>query len=181
MSRSRLLQVCAVLLVACDAADAPEQPFAEVIDVTPVVASSGDGWDLFNASHVQTLSDGRIAVLNAGTSEVLVFSADGQLELRFGGEGRGPGELMRTLFLGVLAGDSILVTELTPQRATVFTAEGALARTFALGMPEDRLWYPYPRGITSDGALVASLAFEPTAEGGPGVVRIPLTVVVYDL
>ena len=134
-------------LLSCAPPDATEQPFAEVLDVVPVIASSGQGWDLFNASHVQSLSDGRLAVLNAGTSEILVFSADGRLELTFGGEGRGPGELMRPLFLGVLPGDSIVVTELTPQRATVFTADGSVVRTFDLGMPEGRVWYPYPRNF----------------------------------
>jgi hypothetical protein len=176
--------LCGLLLSSCAEPDGSLQPFAHVVRTDSVIASSGDGYDLFSASHARTLSDGRVVVLNAGSQEVLVFSTDGHLERRFGGEGQGPGELTRPQFLGLLDGDSIVVADILPlpQRAMVFRSDGTLARTFELdGPPDGKIWYVFPHGITTDRALVGSLGFEPTSEGESGSVRIPLTVVVYDL
>jgi hypothetical protein len=168
-------------VAACAPADIAKQIFAEVMQVDTVIASSGDGYDLYNADFARTLSDGRLAVLNAGSQEVLIFSAGGTLDLRFGGEGRGPGEFRRPAFMGTLPGDSIVVTDWA-QRASVFTADGVTARTFDLdGPPDGGLWYAFPNGISSDRALIGSLGFEEPAQGAPGVVRIPISVVVHDL
>lgn len=165
---------------------AAESSFAEATEVTTFVSSSGDGYDLFDPQEVRTLSDGRVAVLNAGSYEVLVFSPTGQLVLRFGRRGQGPGEFVRPLFMGTVPGDSILVTDLLlPQRTTVFSSDGVVARTFALDTlsgSEGQSLYVFPIGITADRILVASRGVEPTTvNASPGVRRIPSVTMLYDL
>ena len=167
--------------LSSDAADR----FAEVVDVRAVIPSSGDGYDLFQASHLRTLSDGRIVVLNAGASEVLVFSSSGGLEARFGGAGGGPGEFSQPpIFLTTLPGDSILVTDRNlPSRGTVFTDAGSVARTFTLEIPSVGEWYVYPEGITEDRSLVTVQSHAVVGPGVtlPGMQRYPYRVFVYDL
>lgn len=157
--------------------------YAEVIRVDTVVGSSGDGYDLFDASHVRTLSDGRLVVLNAGSQEILVYSPSGTLANRFGGPGDGPGEFSHPWFLTTLPGDSILVTDRPlPQRSVLFTSSGEVARTFTLETPQTGTLYVLPRAITDDGVIVASQALEPVEPGsGPGVRYVEIQLVTYDL
>ena len=49
-----------------------------------------------HVSHAARLSDGRIAVANAGPSEVRMFDASGNHLLTWGGPGEGPGEACTT-------------------------------------------------------------------------------------
>jgi hypothetical protein len=127
-----------------------------------------------------------VAVLNAGSHEVLIFSASGSLLARFGRRGQGPGEFVRPVFMGTVPGDSILVTDLLlPQRTTVFTRDGEVARTFALdtlsGADGESL-YVFPIGITSDRVLVASRGLEPITTGSTAGLRsIASTTMLYDL
>lgn len=157
--------------------------FAEVVRLDTAVAPSGEGYDLFNARYVRTLGDGRLALLNAGTQEVLLFTPDGRLQSRFGGPGEGPGEFSRALFLATLPGDSILVTDLTlPQRSVVFTSDGAVARTFTLEVPESGEWYASPLGITDDRYLITAQLVVPVVPGATaGLRQIPLVLLIYDL
>jgi hypothetical protein len=80
------------------------------------------------------LSDGRIVVTDGalGRSRVSVFSPEGRYISTLGGPGDGPGEFRWTW--GVQAGphDSVFVWDKAPQRLTVFTSGGRLARTAQL-------------------------------------------------
>ena len=58
----------------------------------PVFSTRGLGIELFRVGDALLLGDGGLAVANTGDSEVLIFSADGSLATRVGGEGEGPGE-----------------------------------------------------------------------------------------
>lgn len=157
--------------------------YADIIRMDTVVGSSGKGYDLFDASHVRTLSDGRLVVLNAGAQEILVFSPSGTLANRFGGPGDGPGEFSDPWFLTTLPGDSIVVTDRPlPQRSVVFTRSGEVARTFTLETPQAGTLYVLPRAITDDGVIVANQALQPVGPGsGPGVRYVKMQFVTYDL
>ncbi|MDX1494245.1 MAG: hypothetical protein R3253_09310 [Longimicrobiales bacterium] len=50
------------------------------------------GHQLFRVADATRLPDGRLVVLNAGTSEIRIFSPSGDLAEVVGGEGDGPGE-----------------------------------------------------------------------------------------
>ena len=185
--RRFLVPVATLILLGCEGqAESPigAGRFAEVVQVQLLIPSSGDGYDLFRASHLRTLSDGRVVVLNAGVPEVLIFSPSGRLEDRFGRAGQGPGEFSRPMFMTTLPGDSILVTELNPQRGMVFTSGGAVTRTFMLEGPGTGSFFVSPLGVTADRALVTLQAHEVVGPGvttRPGMTRFPYHVVVYDL
>ena len=187
MNGRRLLQLITTLtLLGCeDRTGAPieEAIWAEVVEVQRFIPSSGDGYDLYQASHLRTLSDGRVVVLNAGAPEILIFSASGRLEDRFGRAGQGPGEFSRPMFMTTLPGDSILVTELDPQRGMVFTSGGSVARTFMLEWPGAGSFFVFPLGVTADRTLVTLQGQEVVGPGvtRPGMTRYPYHVVVYDL
>jgi hypothetical protein len=182
LSIAPLISCC----VSADGSSDERSPFADVMDVTTLIPASGEAYDLFEVRDVRTLSDGRVAVLNAGAHEILVFSSSGRFLDRFGRRGQGPGEFVRPVFMGTVAGDSILVTELAlPQRTTVFTSDGEVARTFTLDtLPssDGGSLYAFPIGITSDRLLVAGRALEPvTPSTTAGVRHIPSTTMLYDL
>ena len=171
-------------LAACTAAEPPigAERFAEVVEVQLLIPSSGDGYDLFQASHLRTLSDGRVVVLNAGADEVLIFSPSGMLEDRFGRAGQGPGEFSFPNFMTTLPGDSIVVTDFVTSQGVVFTSDGSVTRTFRMETPSTGDLYVGAIGVTTDRALVTvqGQAVVGADVTGPGMVRYPYRVLVYD-
>ena len=100
------------------------------------------GNQLESVTGVGMLSDGRVALLDAGAKEVVLFGADGRLAGRMGGEGRGPGEFSAPTGLVVDAADRVHVWE-TQGRLTTFASSGSVietrqVRTAPLSL--DRTW-----------------------------------------
>lgn len=56
------------------------------------IAGDQEAFQFFGVSDAVFLTDGRLAVANAGAYELLVFDAQGRLLQRLGREGEGPGE-----------------------------------------------------------------------------------------
>lgn len=78
------------------------------------------------------LSDGRIAVLDAGSGEVRLYSADGVHVRSVGGLGGGPGEFARPEHLVVTAGDSLRVWDVGIGPIATFDPEGDFIREDAI-------------------------------------------------
>lgn len=74
------------------------------------------------------LSDGRIVVLDGGSSELLFYDDDGTFLKRAGGAGDGPGELRGAFQLQRLPGDTLMVLSFRPG-LTWFSPEGAVVRS----------------------------------------------------
>ena len=90
--------VTVVSLGAVEALPAPELS-------TDLIFSTRElGIELFWVGDAILLGNGGLAVANTGSSEVLLFSADGSLAARIGGQGEGPGEFSEVTTL--LATDS---------------------------------------------------------------------------
>jgi hypothetical protein len=85
---------------------------------------------LFWLSDAARLSDGRIVAVNRGSAEVKVFSPEGDLLTRFGGEGEGPGEFKNLWSVDVRAGDTLVVADYRPWRFSFFTPDGEFLRSF---------------------------------------------------
>jgi hypothetical protein len=154
---------------------------ATVVRTETLIPPSGDDYDLYNATHLSSFSDGGIAVLNAGTPEVLVFTSTGRLQTRFGGPGQGPGEFSRPTFLTVTPGDSVLVTDLLSQRVVVFDRGGRPARTYQLETPSIGELYVFPFGLTEDNLLVTAQGVTPIGpNAAAGPVFLPARVLAYD-
>ena len=112
------------------------------------------------------LGDGRIVVGNSGTSELLLFAADGEFQEAVGGRGDGPGEFLRIGAIGVGNNDTLFVFDRWHGRISVFDSYGRLARTAAvdaesaiqqaIGQTASPRVFLSPVGWTSDGVFVAS-------------------------
>jgi hypothetical protein len=117
---------------------------------------------LFRVGGVSRFADGRIAVVNGGSSELRIYSAEGRHLQSIGREGAGPGEFRFPRTLWLLAGDSLLVVDL--DKLSWFDGAGAFVRSEPLGNPRPMLRF-------ADGSYLG-MAFAPGEDFyAPGQVR----------
>jgi hypothetical protein len=83
-------------------------------------------FQLFRVSDAKRLSDGGVAVANAGSRELRIYNSDGSHRATAGGAGRGPSEFQYPAALTVLPGDTIQVQDFLDR--VYFTADGTFAR-----------------------------------------------------
>lgn len=88
---------------------------------------------LFNVQGATRLSDGTIAVLNAGTGEIRLYDSAGAFTGSAGGVGQGPEEFRNMSLVGTLPGDSLLIYDSRNTRFSVVSPDPAVARTFPPG------------------------------------------------
>ena len=101
--------------------------------ITIGAAESPEEQQLFNVQGATRLSDGSIAVLNAGTGEVRLYDSAGRFTGAAGGRGQGPEEFRNMSLLGTLPGHSLLIFDSRNARFSVVSPEPAVARTFPPG------------------------------------------------
>lgn len=124
---------------------------------------------------VGRFSDGRIAVLDGGSSSVRVYDAGGKHLGDLGGPGQGPGRLSRARYLHLL-GDTILVFEAAPatlnwfDSRTGFVRDNRLARDLTRGT-----LYGIPVGMVGD-ALILSASPSARPQYRPGRHRESLSL-----
>lgn len=146
---------------------------------TPTV-SIGDGrapeYELARVGGVIRLSDQRIAVLNGGTSELRIYSPEGDFVCTAGGRGEGPGEIMSAdrLFRGL--GDSLVVWDGRAARVSVFTSGCRFARTVPL---TPRPGVARLEGVDGQGRLLV-VAAELRASAQGEITRILESRMLYD-
>ncbi len=132
----------------------------------------------FRIQDALRLSDGRLAVVDGGSNEVRVFSAEGTHLYSWGGEGEGPGEFSGATSLLRWEGDSIAVWDRRLRRVTVFGSDGQLGASGSI--PDvGGMNLPTLVGLTESGDfLVQSVMIDQTLENG--LVRAPTRVTVAD-
>ncbi len=114
--------------------DGADLPICSV-DAAPAldigVVQGDPAYQLYRVFDALRLSDGRIAVVNQGSSEIRFYDTEGRYTGAVGREGEGPGE-----FRGVRAawehGDSLLAWDDELQRFSVFNLDGDFERSFRL-------------------------------------------------
>ena len=116
-----------------------------------------DPYMFFIVSDATRLTDGRIVVVNRGTTELRVFDAAGTYLDTWGGKGEGPGEFSDVLDIEPLPGDSVLVWALMHPTVTVFDANGIPARTFpSRRRLSDESWhFVLPAAVAGDASILA--------------------------
>jgi hypothetical protein len=133
-------------------------PVRHAVD-PPVITIGTQGGDetqqLDDAFAGMVLPDGRIAILNSGTSEVRFYGPDGTLAATQGRFGAGPGEYRRAIDLYLMSGDSLLVWDATLMRGTVVAPDLTVARTVLL----EGEGYLLPYGVFADGRVLAVQRF----------------------
>ncbi len=142
------------LLMACQSREPSTDAFlvvdsagVTIVESAHPLWESGEGWTLSRepevvigqaegderyllsgVTGVRRLSDGRIAVLDAGSYRVRVYDSSGRHLMDLGGEGDGPSEFRWPQFLGVVA-DSLFVYEYAAGDLTWFSPDGQFLRT----------------------------------------------------
>ena len=113
---------------------------------------------LFNVSDATRLTDGRIVVVNRGTSELRVFDASGTYLNTWGGKGEGPGEFDDVFHIDPLPGDSVMVWALLDPNVTVFDPDGNFARSFPAyrRLSDQPMDFVLPLAATGDGSILAA-------------------------
>jgi phage gpG-like protein len=148
---------------------------------------SGQGWrvidsalvdiggDLDSVSGPVRLTNGSLAIANAGTHEVRIYDSSGAHLHTSGRPGSGPGEYQNLAGIWLGPGDSILVSDFLVRRLTVLDPDGTFRRSFSLGgttgtmLPTNgRFELAIPQGWFADGSVAGvtmSFVINQTREG----------------
>jgi hypothetical protein len=141
-------------------------------------SGTGETHEFYRVADANRLSDGSIAVANAGSSEVRFYSSTGAFIKSVGREGEGPGEFQRLTSVDRFRGDSLAVFDYSARRVTVLGPEWEVSRVISLQLPFP--WKLWPLGDTT----LVSMLFWPSVlveEGDEGLVRMPVPVVRFSL
>lgn len=87
--------------------------------------------ELNSPMKLSLLPENRMAVLDRESFEVLVYTRDGSLQHRFGGEGKGPLEFVRPMHMSVRS-NRIGVVDFDQRMVKTFDLEGNLTNTLAI-------------------------------------------------
>ena len=139
----------------------------------------GPGEDLLHkVVGAHRFEDGRIVVASAGTPALRYFEVDGRLAATVGRQGDGPGEFRNLVLLRPLRSDSLLTFDATQQRATIFDAEGRVARAFLMPQVEG---FPIMTDARRDGTSLVRVV-QPFRSDEPttGVRRPDVSLVLLD-
>ncbi len=156
----------ALLILAIAALDASAQVPEWRLGSSPAVSvgdGAGEGQELFDVRDATRLPDGSLAVLDAGSDEVRIFSRDGRLRKTLGGTGEGPGEFQGPTSMRVIAPDALLVYDRAGGRMTAFTLDGDVLET-------RRLLYDISSSVPVQGHP------RPMASGLMPIVRIDIQI-----
>ncbi len=147
-----------------------------------ISAGSGDAVAFTRVVAGTRLSDGRIVVIDvdAGTTQPMLFAADGKFERKLGRPGGGPGEFQFATIAGVTPGDTILFWDTQAMRLTRMLPSGDLVGSQTVDGLREGV-FGAPLGRLADGRLL-SLPFVP-GDSAPeeGVFRSRGPVVLLDV
>ena len=197
MRRQAIIMVCA-LLAGCSGDASPRTDPATVTTVDGVlhvsfpsfppdgvsqihaseVFTTATNIELYNVTAARFLPDGRLAVANAGTNEILVLDPTGELRQRLGGEGEGPGEFSRISALHVDTAAHIRAYDPRLGRLTRMSADGSSVETHRLA-PPNRIVDLLPLAFLSDGRI-AAIYGEMRSFGRSGVGRDTVPLMLFD-
>lgn len=137
-----------------------------------------DEQQLFRVRDATRLPDGRLAVVNGGTSEVRFYDADGVHLRSVGGRGEGPGEFQVVRWIHRV-GDTLVLYDgaLDNGRATYLTLAGDLITTRVLSTEERR--FPNPTTVLPDGTFLDAVDRGSIPADEMGYVRFTLMPVRY--
>jgi hypothetical protein len=149
---------------------------------TLLIGGSGPTDQQFSyVSGLFRMSDGNIAVANAGSFEVRVFDSTGKHLRSLGRAGAGPGEFQSLYGIYRLRGDSIAAFDTQSQSMTVFAPDGKVGRTFTITGTTggSRLT---PAGLMGNGRDASWLMMSAQNSGAlpPGAARLHLFLMRYD-
>lgn len=117
-------------------------------------AGNGPGHDLDLVWGAVRLSDGRIVVLNSGTSELRFYDSTGKYLSASGRKGNGPGEFVFPALVDRMAGDTLVVLDGQLGRWSLLAPSGRFVRSTTVIRRSERS-YVIGSARLSDGRWVA--------------------------
>lgn len=168
-----------------------------IVENTGPLWPSNGGWrvvdsplvDIGEVDHVLgpvRLGDGRLAIANAGTSEVRIYAATGAKLKSSGRAGSGPGEYQN--LAGIWAGpaDSLMVSDILVRRLSVLDQDATFARSLSLGGAagsfvsiSGSVDFAVPLGWLADGSIIGTSQTFTINAARAGVFRDTVTVIRY--
>ncbi len=135
-------------------------------------SGSGPSHEFYRVADATILSDGRIIVADAGSSQIRAFSRTGTALSQVGREGEGPGEYHQIMKVVRLGNDTVGVFS-WPTKMTLLAPDLSLVTTLRLG---DRANWPYALegGQFIDLEVFASVI---EYEGASQLIRAPASIV----
>lgn len=132
--RAPILRACVLVLVSACAADSPADqvpgttgppvwPVASEPDVSIGVVDGDPQYQMHQVVGAVLLDDDRIAVMNAGSSQLRIYAADGTFISSHGRPGEGPGEF-RTASRMHVKGDTLVVYDARLRRLSLHELSG---------------------------------------------------------
>jgi hypothetical protein len=119
-------------------------PFTKL--TSPAQEVGGDeGVPLFRVRGARVLADGRLAILNGGSGEVLLLSREGDVVGHVGAFGDGPGEFGEPSAILRAGNGGIAVWDAARAESVVFDANGAYSRSDAVEV--SRYFASFPRSM----------------------------------
>ena len=147
------------------------------IDPDPVVdltlSGTGPAHEFYRARSMKQRPDGSLMIADGSSRQVRVFSATGEFQASFGGEGDGPGEF-RSLRRIENAGDTLAA--FGDARVTVAAPDLSVVRTFGVDFFTTDLHYLSGSAILPEMSRPAL-----PMDGLTGLVRRPEPLVLVDL
>ncbi|WP_420463856.1 hypothetical protein [Candidatus Palauibacter sp.] len=132
-----------------------EELSAADLAVDLVFSTKERGIELFYVGDAILLGDGGVALANTGASDVLLFSGDGSLAARVGGQGEGPGEFSEiTTLIGTPEG--FVAYDARLARLTEFSGSGEFLDSWPLSA-QSAIVDLRPLAIAADGSMLAIL------------------------
>lgn len=105
-----------------------------ILESEPEVSIGGFSADedhqLYRIRGARVLSDGTVAVANAGSGEIRYFSSTGRFLRAEGGKGGGPGEFESPSLVGLTPGDTLVVGDFQNNRVSFVHPRSGFVRSF---------------------------------------------------
>ncbi|HEX2166501.1 MAG TPA: hypothetical protein VHG09_04620, partial [Longimicrobiales bacterium] len=153
-----------------------------VIQTEPAVtigaAVDDESQQLYRVRDAVRLSDGRLLVLNSGTSEIRFYSASGDHLLTVGGAGEGPGEFSGPSWAHERS-DTIAVFDPYQDngRISYFTLDGIFLGSERVQLKE--FGFASPEAMLPDGWFLGEVGEGSIAPGEVGYVRYTRAIIRY--
>ena len=178
-----VLMVLSILATGCGQGDTPSSPVSRYDSAGVVIVENGstspsDGGEwrvgpnpvlsigtiegeahdqLFQVAGVRRISDGRIAIVNAGSHQVRIFGPEGTFLRSFGDRGSGPEEFEMPALAGAV-GDTLIIVDRAHHRLTfVHPDEGLVG---LVRVSDEVGGFLNPAGSFANGQTVFGGAFD---------------------
>jgi len=126
------LLLLSFLLISCDSGK-KEQKKREIQQIKidqPEVVANFDSHGLVQPYAINVMENGNVVTIDGSQKEVLVLKPNGELNVKFGREGKGPGEFIMPLDIQ-FAGNAINIIDINQYKVIRFDNEGSFIDSYS--------------------------------------------------